>query len=62
MAHAIAFFLDRESGFISGQALMVCGGSSLGNRESYAPEEVPCVGQVIKASCPWPESTVSWQE
>ena len=37
MAHAIAFFLDRESGFISGQALMVCGGSSLGNRESYAP-------------------------
>ena len=37
MAHAIAFFLDAESGFISGQAIMVCGGSSLGNRESYAP-------------------------
>ena len=34
MAHAIAFFLDAGSGFVSGQALMVCGGSSLGNRES----------------------------
>ncbi len=37
MAHAIAFFLDEQSGFVSGQALMVCGGSSLGARESYAP-------------------------
>ena len=37
MAHAIAFFLDAGSGFVSGQALMVCGGSSLGNRESLAP-------------------------
>ena len=37
MAHAIAFFLDRRSAFVTGQALMVCGGSSLGAREHHAP-------------------------
>ena len=37
MAHAIAFFLDEQSAFVTGQALIVCGGSSLGNRESLAP-------------------------
>ena len=37
MAHAIAFFLDSESAFVSGQALMGGGGSSLGARESHAP-------------------------
>ena len=37
MAHAIAFFLDRRSAFVTGQALMVCGGSSLGAREHDAP-------------------------
>ena len=31
-----AFFLDAESGFVSDQALMVCGGSSLDNRENLA--------------------------
>ena len=29
-----AFFLDAESGFVSGQAPMVCGGSSLDDREN----------------------------
>ena len=37
MAHAIAFFLDERSSFVTGQAIMVCGGSSLGARESYTP-------------------------
>jgi NAD(P)-dependent dehydrogenase (short-subunit alcohol dehydrogenase family) len=32
MAHAIAFFLDERSSFVTGQALLVCGGSSLGAR------------------------------
>ena len=32
MAHAIAFFLDRRSSYVTGQALLVCGGSSLGAR------------------------------
>ena len=35
MAHAIAFFLDERGSFVTGQAIMVCGGSSLGARESY---------------------------
>ena len=36
MAHAIAFFLDPRASFVTGQSLMVCGGSSLGARETYA--------------------------
>ncbi len=35
MAHTIAFFLDEASGFVTGQELFVCGGSSIGARESY---------------------------
>ena len=30
IAHAIAFFLDRGAGFVTGQVLHVCGGSSVG--------------------------------
>lgn len=29
IAHAVLFFLDRNSGFITGQALFVCGGTSV---------------------------------
>ncbi len=29
IARAVVFFLDRESGFITGQALFVCGGTSI---------------------------------
>lgn len=29
IAHAVLFFLDRSSGFITGQALFVCGGTSV---------------------------------
>lgn len=29
VAHAVAFLLDKESGFITGQALFVCGGTSV---------------------------------
>ncbi len=29
IARAVAFFLDRESGFITGQTLFVCGGTSI---------------------------------
>lgn len=29
VARAVVFFLDRESGFITGQALFVCGGTSI---------------------------------
>ena len=36
MAHANAFFLDARSSFVTGQAIMVCVGSSLGARESHA--------------------------
>jgi 3-oxoacyl-[acyl-carrier protein] reductase len=32
IAHAIAFFLDEHSGFITGQVLYVCGGASLGGQ------------------------------
>ena len=31
VANAVSFFLDDQSGFITGQTLMVCGGSSLGS-------------------------------
>jgi NAD(P)-dependent dehydrogenase (short-subunit alcohol dehydrogenase family) len=30
IAHAIAFFLDRRAGFVTGQVLHACGGSSVG--------------------------------
>jgi NAD(P)-dependent dehydrogenase (short-subunit alcohol dehydrogenase family) len=30
VAHAVRFFLDERSGFITGQTLLVCGGSSVG--------------------------------
>ncbi|WP_340109386.1 SDR family oxidoreductase [Pikeienuella sp. HZG-20] len=30
IAHAVAFFLDRRAGFVTGQLLHVCGGSSVG--------------------------------
>lgn len=30
IAHAIAFFLDRNASFVTGQVLQVCGGSSIG--------------------------------
>jgi NAD(P)-dependent dehydrogenase (short-subunit alcohol dehydrogenase family) len=33
IAHAVAFFLSAESGFVTGQTLYVCGGTSVG----YAP-------------------------
>ena len=29
VAHAIDFFLDERSGFVTGQVLYVCGGTSL---------------------------------
>lgn len=29
IARAVLFFLDRENGFITGQALFVCGGTSI---------------------------------
>jgi NAD(P)-dependent dehydrogenase (short-subunit alcohol dehydrogenase family) len=29
VAHAIDFFLDERSGFVTGQILYVCGGTSL---------------------------------
>jgi NAD(P)-dependent dehydrogenase (short-subunit alcohol dehydrogenase family) len=29
VAHAIGFFLDERSGFVTGQVLYVCGGTSL---------------------------------
>ncbi len=31
VAHAVAFFLSREAGFINGQTLFVCGGTSIGS-------------------------------
>jgi NAD(P)-dependent dehydrogenase (short-subunit alcohol dehydrogenase family) len=30
VAHAVAFFMSAEAGFVTGQTLFVCGGSSLG--------------------------------
>jgi len=30
VANAVSFFIKPDSGFITGQTLMVCGGSSLG--------------------------------
>lgn len=42
MANAIAFFLDERSSFVTGQSLLVCGGSSLGARENLgAPAPDP---------------------
>jgi len=29
VAHAVTFLLDRDSGFITGQSLFVCGGTSV---------------------------------
>ncbi|MGA8031042.1 MAG: SDR family oxidoreductase, partial [Casimicrobiaceae bacterium] len=29
VAHAVAFLLERESGYITGQAMFVCGGTSV---------------------------------
>jgi NAD(P)-dependent dehydrogenase (short-subunit alcohol dehydrogenase family) len=31
VAHAVRFFLDERSGFITGQTLLVCGGTSVGS-------------------------------
>ena len=31
VANAVSFFIKPESGFITGQTLMVCGGTSLGS-------------------------------
>lgn len=36
MAHTISFFMSEGAGFVTGQSLFVCGGSSLGSRESDA--------------------------
>jgi NAD(P)-dependent dehydrogenase (short-subunit alcohol dehydrogenase family) len=30
VAHAVSFFLDKRSGFITGQTLFVCGGMTVG--------------------------------
>jgi NAD(P)-dependent dehydrogenase (short-subunit alcohol dehydrogenase family) len=30
IAHAVSFFLDTKSGFITGQTLFVCGGITVG--------------------------------